>query len=257
MTDLYPSPTVDLISYTNGAASLLRFVKNTRLEMDANNINVECDVQKEAEELQYIANTIRSSWEFVDYVFLIRNVSRAFTHQFVRTRTASFAQQSLRVVDPVGVRYSTDGDSTRRMKAIVPERFRHNSELYLKFDIAMRDAEDSYRYLIASGASTEDARGVLPTNVATNICAKFNLRNFADLVSSRSGGRTQNEYRVVVEKMADAVLEVHPWTKDFLYANHDRDYFQEIEAFAEEQFGGDVLAKGKLLKIVDKMRGVK
>jgi hypothetical protein len=51
------------------------------------------------EELDYIAKTIRSSWEMVDYTFQITGVTRAFTHQFVRTRTGSYAQQSQRSVD--------------------------------------------------------------------------------------------------------------------------------------------------------------
>ena len=41
------------------------------------------DEQKE-EELKYVFGTIGSSWEFVDYIFLITDVSRAFTHQAVR-----------------------------------------------------------------------------------------------------------------------------------------------------------------------------
>jgi thymidylate synthase ThyX len=49
--------------------------------------------------LDYISKTIRSSWEFVDYTFQITGVTRAFTHQFVRTRTGSYAQQSQRSVD--------------------------------------------------------------------------------------------------------------------------------------------------------------
>ena len=61
-------------------------------------------------------------------------------------------------------------------------------------------------------------------------------------------------YQDVVNAMVDEVLIAHPWAKMFLYGDKGRDYFTEVEEFAEEQFGGDLATKGKLLKIVDQMR---
>ena len=54
--------------------------------------------QKRQNEIEYMANTVPSSWEFCDYSFMITGVTRAFTHQLVRTRTASYAQQAMRVL---------------------------------------------------------------------------------------------------------------------------------------------------------------
>jgi hypothetical protein len=53
--------------------------------------------------------------------------------------------------------------------------------------------------------------------------------------------------------MVDEVLRVHPWAEKFLFQK-GRDYFAEIEAFAAREFPDDLLKKGELLKIVDKMR---
>ena len=53
--------------------------------------------------------------------------------------------------------------------------------------------------------------------------------------------------------MIDEVLVVHPWAEKFLF-KRDRNYFAEIEAFAEREYGGDLKKKGELLKIVDLMR---
>src|SRR6478609_7610290 len=101
-------PEVTLIDYTGAgsndplyAAKLLVYTKSTRLEQgeDTRMKIFAMDEDELMGEIGYIANTIRSSWEFVDYTFQIRNVTRAFTHQFVRTRTASYAQQAQRVVD--------------------------------------------------------------------------------------------------------------------------------------------------------------
>src|SRR5690606_21060936 len=101
-------PKVTLISYTGHghpdplyAARLLAYAKNTRLEQgEETRAKIEAMSEEElSKELEYIAGTIRSSWEFVDYTFEIKDVTRAFTHQLVRTRTASYAQQAQRVVD--------------------------------------------------------------------------------------------------------------------------------------------------------------
>jgi thymidylate synthase (FAD) len=117
----------------------------------------------------------------------------------------------------------------------------------------LRAIKDGYAQLRAMGQPAEDARGILPTNIATNIVCKFNLRTFVDLAKSRTGGRTQGEYQQVVERMVDCVLAVHPWAEKFLYSA-GRDYFAEIEAFAKAEFADDLVKKGQLLKIVDKMR---
>ena len=235
---------VTLISCTPDAVDLLLFTKSTRLTMSPGLMDEirAWPEEKKMAELEYMANTIPSSWEFIDYVFMIEGVSRAFTHQFVRSRSGSYAQQTMRVLDMGGYDY------------ILTERVKNDESAKAAIDVANRTIRDTYNYLTHTlELPAEDARGILPTNIATNICAKFNLRAFVDLAKSRTGGRTQNEYQQVVKAMCDEVLKVHPWAEKFLF-QQGRDYFAEIERFAEEEYGGDLLKKGKLLKIVDKMR---
>lgn len=244
---------VTLISYTPDAVSLLLFTKSTRLNMAPallDKIRSAPEAQR-MKDLEYMANTIPSSWEFVDYVFMVESVSRAYTHQAVRTRAASYAQQSLRVVDA--------GD----FEFVMPKRLEGTSWSTMPGKVwgaqgVIKDTvsfiQESYRRLTKEyDVATEDARSILPTNIATNIVCKYNLRTFAELCRSRMGGRTQGEYIDVVNAMYDAVIEVHPWASLFL-APQGRDYFADIEAFAEREYAGDLIKKGELLKIVDKMR---
>lgn len=243
---------VELISFTGkgapneiwAAADLLLFTKNTRLEMRP---ALFAEIQnwsqaKKMEELEYMANTIPSSWEFVDYTFLVTGVSRAYTHQQVRTRAASYAQQSMRVVNQCEFDY------------IFTEQNLSSPSAKTILDRCLFDIKAAYAALIAMGQPVEDARGILPTNIATNIVCKFNMRTFVELAKARSGGRTQGEYQQVINRMIDAVLAVHPWMEKFLFNDLGRNYFDELEAFAKNKFGGDLIAKGELLKIVDKMR---
>ena len=234
---------VTLISHTQEAENILLFTKATRLTMSPgllDEIRAKTQEEKMAE-LEYMANTIPSSWEFVDYVFLVEGVSRAYTHQQVRTRAASYAQQTMRVLEMGAYDY------------IYTDRNKESPQAMAIIQATNEVIRNSYNQLLECGQAAEDARGILPTNISTNIVCKFNLRTFVDLAKARTGGRTQSEYQKVVNAMVDEVLRVHPWAEKFLF-QQGRDYFAEIEAFAQREYGGNLLKKGELLKIVDKMR---
>lgn len=234
---------VTLINYTTDAETQLLFTKATRLNMTPGLLKEirAKDIKTVYAELDYMANTIPSSWEFVDYTFLVEGVSRAYTHQQVRTRAASYAQQTMRVLNMCDFDY------------VYTDRNLKDESAKAVIDQVLDTIKAGYKTLIDLGQPAEDARGILPTNISTNIVCKFNLRTFVDLAKARTGGRTQSEYQKVINGMVDEVLRVHPWAEKFLF-QQGRDYFAEIEAFAQREYGNDLLKKGELLKIVDKMR---
>jgi|TARA_R110000744_G_scaffold8696_1_gene28565 flavin-dependent thymidylate synthase len=199
---------VKLVNSTSDAVDLLLFTKNTRLMNDDDSYSKisEWSEEKKQSELDYMLNTIRSSWEFIDYTFDVRDVSRGFTHQFVRTRQASYAQQSQRTVDMVGFSYYT------------PDRFYEPENEYQKliYDQAMEAINMNYQQLRELGIPAEDARGILPTNIHTNIVAKFNLRTLSEMAKSRLSPRAQGEYQQVFKLMVKEVVKIHPWAEPFL-----------------------------------------
>jgi flavin-dependent thymidylate synthase len=203
---------VDLIHFTGKgtndegwyAARLLAFTKGTRLQMSPEGLDkfksmTMLELQKE---LAYMASTIASSWEFVDVVFAINDVSRACAQQITRTRNASFAMQSQRVTDM--------SDVTCHIPPTVPVKCRTRYELTLSASLA------SYEQLVKDGCSLEDARGVLPMNTHCNLIAKYNLRSWVDLARARDSIRVQGEYRAVIAAMKAAVLKVWPWAATFI-----------------------------------------
>jgi thymidylate synthase (FAD) len=197
---------IKLINYTNDAKNLLLFTKNTRLMNEQNsyeNITKWPEGKKQGE-LDYMLKTIKSSWEFIDYTFDIRDVSRAFTHQFVRTRQASYAQQSQRTVNMKLFGYYT------------PSAIEEDPKAKLIFDETMAHIHSGYEELLKLKMAQEDARGVLPTNIYTNIVAKFNLRTLHEMAKSRLSPRAQGEYQQVFERMIACVIKVHPWAEPFL-----------------------------------------
>jgi len=199
---------VKLVNYTSDAKNLLIFTKNTRLfdHDDSYNEVAKWPEEKKQEELDYMLKTIKSSWEFIDYTFELSGVSRAFTHQFVRTRNASYAQQSLRVVSKDGFDY------------VVPERLKQegDEESLKVYRETMELINNKYEQLLSMGVPIEDARGVLPTNICTKIIGKFNLRTLHETARSRLSPRAQHEMRETFKLMVDEVVKVHPWAKPFL-----------------------------------------
>ena len=185
-------------------------------------------------ELDYMLGTIHSSWEFVNYTFHIDGVTRAFTHQLVRTRHGSYAQQSQRTVDMSGfdfvvpdscsmepdgcgmVQRDTGSPFDRRAWLGNQVAFYDETNPSNWYDIAMDVINLAYQKMIEGGTPPQDARGVLPTNIVTNIVAAFNLRTLSDMAKLRLCTRTQGEYQDVFRAMREAVLAVHPWAEPFI-----------------------------------------
>jgi flavin-dependent thymidylate synthase len=216
-TELFePPPSVTLIDFTGAgrrdahwhAADVLIFTKSTRLNMDPDLFRQIKDmkVKDKLVELEAMARTIPSSWEFVDVTFLISGVTRACAQQMTRTRTGSYAMQSQRVVDvsSAGVRNPATGGEGREA-----------------FDRAARASLAAYTGLIEGGLPLEQARGVLPMNTKCNLVAKYNFRSFVDLVKARSSLRTQDEYLDIIRQMHNVVTKQWRWSAPFFEPPHE------------------------------------
>jgi len=193
---------VKLISHTPDALNLLLRTKNTRLTNADDPAT--WSPEKKQEHLDYMRDTIKSSWEFVDYVFEIEGVTRAFTHQLVRTRTGSYAQQAMRVVD------------ARNQEVECAPSILDNPSFAEMWNEGVRAAMEAYGQLIDAGAPAQDARGILPTHITTSIMAKFNLRTLHEMAKLRLCTRTQGEYQNVFRDMRTLIGDMHPWALEFI-----------------------------------------
>jgi flavin-dependent thymidylate synthase len=182
------------------AANMIAYTRSTRLNMSPG-LLAEIQAKEDYEvlkELQLAAGTIPSSWEFVQFTFIVEKVTRAFTHQLVRTRHASYAQQAMRIVEMKDFEYATGPTLTGQYKGM--------------YDDIMKDIAETYEFLIDTAeVAPEDARGILPTNILTNICMHINMRNFINLTRKRVSKRVQDEYRSVLDAMIMEVEKVYPW----------------------------------------------
>ncbi len=90
-------PTVEIVQHTEDALNLLVYSKSGRLVPGTTFEDVKkMGIDKKREHLEYMFDTIQTSFEFVHFTFDIKNVSRAFTHQLVRTREAAYQQQAMK-----------------------------------------------------------------------------------------------------------------------------------------------------------------
>ena len=225
------------------AANVLIFTKSTRLEMHPGLMDEikSWPWKKKEEELRYMANTIPSSWEFCHYTVLIEGVTRAFTHQLVRTRTASFAQQTMRVLNVNGWDYGT-GPTIKDNKAL--------DALYKSM---MSKISEHYDWQIENGAAIEDARGILPTNIHTNIVMGTNLRSLTEMIRKRSSPRVQGEYRDFISLLKSRVCEIHPWANIFF----DQDFDKAANDLCAQLIDATGLTNNQrtsMIKLVDQLR---
>jgi flavin-dependent thymidylate synthase len=249
---------VELIDYTGKgfnnpwySASLMIWTKRTRTEITPGGLEeiMSWSEEKKMEELRYMAATVPSSWEMCDFMFLITGVTRAFTHQLVRTRTLSYAQQAMQVLRV---------DKGNGWDYHVGTTIAENPVARRVYEDEMKAISLVYTTLADTpGIATEDARGVLPTNILTNIVVKGNLRALADMLRKRASPRNQGarpgkegEWTVVHREMKRTMIDALPWTEIFLERTADvvaADLYRMLEDVP------DKLLKTNLTKAVDQL----
>ena len=121
---------------------------------------------------------------------------RGVSHEIVRHRVASYAQESTRYCNYNGEKFGGEityiditGGMERdpKISALSLESF---FAIYNEWLIACQDAERHYNRMIELGASPQIARSVLNNSTKTEIVATMNLREWAHFFNLRALGTT-------------------------------------------------------------------
>lgn len=141
---------------------------------------------------------LKMPFETVQMHFLIEGVTRSFTHQIVRQRTAAYAQESLRFA----VKEDFSGEvaappSIAELHKDDPRRGVWNT--------AVKQASQNYNALVNAGVPAEDARGLLPHNITTRLHYITNLRGLEEHAGNRLCTQAQFEWRAVWMKIIEAI----------------------------------------------------
>ena len=200
--------------------------------------------------------------EAVNFQFRIRGVTRGFTHQMVRQRTAAYSQESTRFAVkesvPVGRPPSLGGtvskkqwraendhfilDKVRQGDKVeaawdeFDEKFASDAQRWrMKWDDTVAAIEEAYNKMVNSGMPAEDARGILPTNLLTQINYHSSLRGLVDHAGNRLCTQAQFEWREVWAKMIGAIVD-YGKNRTYLRPYQDQPGGPSEEADADWQF---------------------
>jgi len=132
--------------------------------------------------------------ESVNVMFKLENVSRALTHQLVRHRVGfAYSQQSMRCVRCET--FAQDG------AYYLPETVKMKEAYHLN----MLEIQDTYNQALKRGCSTQDARGLLPTNIHTSIIVSATLRAIVEMINKRMCWKVQGEFRDLAVQMRNEI----------------------------------------------------
>ena len=134
----------------------------------------------------------------------LTNVSRALTHQWVRSRVASHSQRSQR--------YVTE-DS---MDFILPESILKNEQAYTLATTYLAQLPQVAERLRKLGIPNEDVRALFPNCLPTAIVTTCNLREWMHILNERCCTRAQAEIRTVAEAIRSFLYQEIPFV--FRYA---------------------------------------
>ena len=137
--------------------------------------------------------------EHAVFSFITEGVSRALTHQLVRHRVASFAQQSQRYVAfDGGFDYET------------PKAIASRPEIAARYAQEMERIATLYADMRAAGIAAEDARFILPNASHSRLIITMNARELRHFFRLRCCNRAQWEIRDLATVMLIEATKVAP-----------------------------------------------
>lgn len=130
------------------------------------------------------------------FTFAIENVSRAYSHQQVRHRIASYDQMSQRYCNPVA-----DSVKTPVFKFVIPPNVRYSEERLTQYIGYIKSSVANYLESIDYGNKEEDARMVFPNAAATNLIMSMNARALYEMATKRTCALAQWEFDMVATQL--------------------------------------------------------
>lgn len=118
---------------------------------------------------------------------------RGVSHEIVRHRLASYAQESTRYCN-----YS-QGKFGNELTFVSPCFWQDNAWLYEKWVQAMRQAEDAYLNMLRNDCTPEQARSVLPNSVKTELVMTANMAEWRHFFKLRALGVTGKPHPQMAE----------------------------------------------------------
>jgi thymidylate synthase (FAD) len=130
-----------------------------------------------------------STLRFAHATFLVEDISRICSHQFVRSKHLDFLQRSQR--------YCNEEETN----VVIPESLKKYDECNYGISDFIYNAQILYENLIKDGIKKEDARFILPQGATTELLVVGNFQAWYDFIKLRSGKEAQWEIREVAHEI--------------------------------------------------------
>lgn len=172
---------------------------------------------------------LQTALETQTLVFEVAGVSRACTHQLVRTRKAAYHQQSMRA--------SFYGN---RPETRIPESVWANPTARRHFVTALELCHEAYRIACEEDISYQDARYILPEGTDNYIMLEYPVREFLNVYAYRACSMFQWEIVSVMRQCREVLIEAHPWLEPYVKISCEKtkgslDYGDRPPAVTDEQ----------------------
>lgn len=109
---------------------------------------------------------------------------RGISHELVRHRLASYSQESTRYCNYQSEKFGNT------LCFIRPSYLNEGNYQYDVWVKSCKEAEQNYFELLGAGLTPEEARGVLPNSLKTEVVVTMNLRNWRHFLEMRYSGVT-------------------------------------------------------------------
>ncbi|MCL2088896.1 MAG: FAD-dependent thymidylate synthase [Oscillospiraceae bacterium] len=129
---------------------------------------------------------------------------RGVSHEIVRHRIASYAQESTRYVN-----YSK-GKFGSEITVIKPLFYQEGTDNYNLWYEAMLEAEKTYMALIENGSIAQEARAVLPSSLKTEIVVTMNMRAWRNFFRLRTANAAHPQIQEIAKPLLAELKETLP-----------------------------------------------
>ena len=146
----------------------------------------------------------------IEHVVVTVNITcdRGVTHELVRHRLCSFAQESTRYCNYSGDKFGRELTFIYPSWTHIPEAM--DSRKYAIWEDALRIAEVRYMEMLDAGATPQEARAVLPNSLAAEIAMTANLREWIHVFRMRCDLPAHPDMRATMKPILVAMLDYYP-----------------------------------------------
>ena len=163
--------------------------------------------------------------EFIDDLVVKMKTNRGVTHEMVRMRLCSFAQESTRYVKYDSVDYIVPWwTSLTDLESI-------NTEKKALFIGGCRECGSNYKRRIETGWSPQEARGVLINDVSSWINVKTNMREWLHIFKLRCDSPAHPDMRLLMTGLVTHLIQssqvIAELVKYVPFIQNDLDWFDD------------------------------